>query len=151
MKKTFSVAVATVLFLLAGTAQADDAVFAFAWTFIESLGRYHTANVLRYEQQSTVDPKNLLTLSGYVDFMTSFEGQNRLLKEAADLIGPYQNDQRLTPLGRQIAQLTALEYRESIEINKEAASLLRAFAPDAEVSETIKAMKTSQPSRCCRY
>jgi hypothetical protein len=133
---------ATVLFLLVGAAQAaDEAVFEFTWAFIQSLGGYHTANVLRYEQQNKVDPKTLLTLGGYVDFMTSFESQNRLLKEAADLIGQYQNDQRLTPFGRQIAQLAALEYLEMIEINKAAASLMRAFAPDAKVSETIRAME----------
>ena len=134
---TLSLAAATALG--ASPAYADEVMFTFTWTFIESLHRHHTANVLRVEEQSKADTR---TLEGYVDFMRSIERQNRFYQQAADLIGPYQNDQRLPRLGREIAQVVALDHLEMVKANQDVATLMRAFAPDADAAETLKALKT---------
>jgi len=132
-----ALSVAAAAVLGAGPAYADEVVFSFTWAFIQSLSDYHTANVLRVKQSPDVT-----TLSGYVDFMGSLERQNRLYQGAANLIGPYQNDQRLPRIGREMAQVVALDYLEMVKANQDAADLMRALAPDADATETLKALKT---------
>lgn len=132
---------AWVLWAGAGTATADEITFNFTWAFIDGLSAHHTASVLRYEQQSKAD---IRTLDGYVGFMASFEAQNRLLQQAASLIDPYQNDERLTKMGRKIAQGTVLEYLEVIKTNKAGADFIRAVAaPETPLQEKLKAMETA--------
>lgn len=134
-----ALSITAVAVLSASPAYADEVMFSFTWAFIESLHRHHTANVLRVEEQSKAD---IRTLEGYVDFMRSIERQNRFYQGAADLIGPYQNDQRLPRLGREIAQVVALDYLEMVKANQDAAALMRGLAPDADPAETLKVLKT---------